>query len=594
MTENRVKAFRALKPPCVELSQVALRYKSKKAATKDIITSLESVHETIKTVSGQDDALDSKLADYVFFPLSHIFRDSKDLPVRAVEVALQCLQILISQGWKSQLSSELGKQLLILLSFLAGGSATDTKVKDVNEELSAAAFRCLSSLFQASNGAGLGTSFVDVKDIPVLGHTVTVMLDGVTEGPSGGVRLSALHALDSLVICIKDEEALKSIFPGIVSSLTKVLSSRGGSKPSYRVFTTSLGILTTIVCKVMKDGENGGPSEVQQGPVKATNGKKDNKEAWTTATSAQIKMALASIMPLRYHDRSDVREMLMQLCISVIQECGTSLSQSVPTLTETLVVLGSHSRDAATLFTLNGVFATNRGLLDIIKNSLHDWIVALPRVMQSNDDTKRERTIRQIATAFKILECHDMNFDVLTESIAINLRAGVSKAIQASSKAHPISVSNLDMSQVVHATNTGSKSSMVFQPVLFGESSNLPTMIGLQSLAAQLQDTPMSITLQQGIVSMLRSTSQEEQLATLWLSLQFMNNASAESSLVDQYLNLPPGQDLQALLLDDVYSFSLDVLSRSSFEEEESWKLQALALEAVTLQARSQAEEFRA
>ena len=589
-----MKAFRSLKPPCVELSQVALRYKSKKAATKDIIISLERLHETIVTISGQDDALDSKLADYVFFPLSHIFRDSKDLPVRAVEVALQCLQILISQGWKSQLSSELGKQLLILLCFLAGGSATDTKVKNVNEELSAAAFKCLSCLFHASNGAGLGASSVDVKDIPVLGHTVTVMLDGVTEGPSVGVRLSALHALDSLVICIIDEEALKGIFPGIVSSLTKVLSSRGGSKPSYKVLTTSLGILTTIVCKVMKDGENGDSSEVQQGPVVATNGRKDNTEPWAAGTSAQIKMALASILPLRYHDRSEVRAMLMQLCISVIQECGTSLSQSVPMLTETLVVLGSHSRDAATLFDLSGVFATNRGLLDIIKNSLHDWIVALPRVMQSNDDAKRERTIEQIVTAFKILESHDMNFDVLSESVAINLCAGVSNAIQASSKAHPISVSNLDVSQVVHSANPGSKSSMVFQPVLFGESSNRPTMVGLQSLASQLQNTPMSIGLQQDIVSMLRTTSKEEQLATLWLSLQFLNNASAESSLVDQYLNLPPGQDSQALLLDDVYSFSLDVLSRSTFEEEDSWKLQALALEAVTLQARSQTEEFRA
>lgn len=593
MDEARVKAFRILKPPCVELSQVALRYKGKKATSKDIISSLEGLHEVLKTVSRQDNALDSKLADYVFFPLSHIFRDSKDLPVRAVEVALQSLQILISQGWRSQLSSELGKQLLILLCFLAGGSATDAKVKDVNEELSAIAFKCLGSLFEASNGAGLGAKSVDSKDVPILGHTVTVMLDGVTDGPSVSVRLSALNALDSLVDGIVDEEALKGIFPGVASSLTKVLSSKSGSKPSYKVLTTSLVILTTIICKVINDSQCGDSSNVQQGSVVTAKSNLGETGSWATATSAQVKMALANIMPLRYHDRSEVREALMQLCTSIIQKCRTSLSQSIPMLTETLVVLCSHSRDAAAIFNVGSIFITDSGLLDMIKSSLHDWIVALPRVMQSNDDAKKTRTIDQISTAFQLLENHDMSLEVLNDSMAVSLRASVSTAIQASPKAHAISESSLEVSQLIQSASTAPKSARVFQPVLFSESSNRSTLLGLQKLAAQLQDTPMSTRVQQDIVNILRTTSEAEQLAGLWLSLQFLNHASAESAIVDQYLNFPPGQDLQDLLLDDVYSFSLDVLSKSTFEDEDRWKLQGLALEAVALQARSHKEDFR-
>ncbi len=593
MDETRVKAFRALKPPCVELSQVALRYKGKNATTKEVINSLESLHEILEPIGGQANALDSKLADYVFFPLSHIFRDSKDLPVRAVEVALQCLQILISQGWKTQLVSELGKQLLILLCFLAGGSAMETKVENVNEELSATAFECLSCLFEASNGAGLGANSIDSKNIPILGHTVTVMLDGVTDGPSVSVRLSALNALDSLVNGITDAEALKGVFPGLVSSLTKVLSSRSGSKPSYKVLSMSLGILTTIICKVINDEKDASSSNIHQGPTIATKINNGETKSWTTATSAQVRMALANVMPLRYHDRSEVREALMQLCTSIIQKCRTSLSQSIPILTETLVVLCSHSCDAAALFNLGSIFATDSGLLDIIKSSLHDWIVALPRVMQSNDDTKKKRTIEQISTAFKLLENNDMSLGVLNDSMAVSLSASVSAAIQASPRSPPISESSLEVSQLVQSANTASKLGTVFQPVLFSESSNRPTMVGLQKLAAQLQDTPISTVLQQDIIGTLRTTSEEEQLAGLWLSLQFLKHASAESAMVDQYLNLPPGQDLQALLLDDVYSFSLDVLSQSTFEDGDRWKVQALALEVVALQARSHKEDFR-
>lgn len=593
MNEARVKAFRALKPPCVELSQVALQYRGKKATTKDIITSLESLYETIMTISGEDNALDSKLADYVFFPLSHIFRDCKDLPVRAVEVALQCLQILISQGWRSQLAFELGKQLLILLCFLAGGSATDTKVKDVNEELSASAFECLSGLFQASNGAGLSANSVDSQDIPILGHTVTVMLDGVTDGPSVRVRMSALNALGALINDITDEEALRGVFPGIVSSLTKVLSSKSGSKPSYKVLTTSLEILRTNICKVINDDTAGAFPSIEQGTVGATKNNQDKTRSWATATSAQVRMALANIIPLRYHNRSEVREALIQLCTSIIQKCRTSLSQSIPMLTETLVVLCSLSRDAAALFNLGSIFATDSGLLDTIKSSLHDWIVALPRVMQSSDDSKKNRTIEQISTAFILLESQNVTLDVLNDSMAVNLRASVSAAIQVSPRAHPILESSLQVSQLMLFASTASKSATVFHPVLFSESSSRPTMVGLQKLVAQLQDMPMSTRLQQDIVDTLRTTSGEEQLAGLWLSLQLLNHTSAESAMVDQYLNLPPGQDPQDLLLDDVYSFSLDVLSKSTFEDEDRWKLQALALEAVALQARSHREDFR-
>lgn len=593
MDETRVKAFRALKPPCVELSQVALRYKGNKATTKDIIKSLELLQETLKTIGSREDALDSKLADYVFFPLSHIFRDSKELPVRALEVALQCLRILISKGWRSHLSSELGNQLLILLCFLAGGSATDTKVKDVNEELSAAAFECIRSLFQASNGASLGANSVSSKDIPILGHTVTVMLDGVTDGPSVNVRLSALNALDSLINSITDEEALKGVFPGIVSSLTKLLSSKSVSKPSYKVLTTSLGILANIICKVINDSKVESFSNAQQDALVATKSDKDETGSWAAATSAQIRMALANVMPLRYHERSEVREALVRLSTSIIQKCRTALSQSIPMLAETLVVLCSCSRDSAALFNLGSIFVTDSGLFDIIKSSLHDWIVALPRVMQSNDDTKKNRTIKQISTAFKLLETHDLSLDILNDSMAVNLRASVSAAIQASTRAFPISESSLEVSQIIQSANIASKSATVFPPVLFSESSNLPTMAGLQTLAARLQDTSTSSALQQDIVNTLRSTSGEEQLAGFWLSLQLLNHASAGSAVVDQYLNLPPGQDSQDMLLDDVYSFSLDVLSRSTFEDEDRWEVQALALEALALQARSQKEDFR-
>ena len=592
MDEARLKAFRALKPPCVELSQVALRYKGKKAAGKDLVNSLEALHGTLGDVSKQSNALDPKLAQYAFFPLSHIFRDTKDLPVRAVELALECLEILIAHGWQSEISPELGKQLLMLLSFLAGGSATDVKVKNVNEELSSAALNCLAALFQISRSSILGDGTIESQDLPILGHAVTVMLDGVTDGPSVKVRLAALTALDKMINATTCDEALKNVFPGIVSALTKVLSPKSGAKPSYKVLAASLVTLTNVICKVISDDLMDVSREGQAGTVAVIEGKEGGNSSWATATAGQVNMALANILPLRYHDRSEVRTALFELCISVIQQCQRSLSQSLPMLTDTLIVLCSHSSEteAPNMFTLDGILAANADLLENVKSSLHDWIVALPRVMQSNDDTRKKRVIEQISTSFRVLQKHAIRLDMLDDSVASNLRASVSAAIQAFSKARwPVSDSTIEVTQLLESRSR----SLTFDTVLFNGSGSRTTMTGLQHLLTQLKALPISRSLQQGTINTLRTSSGNEQLANLWLSLQLLNDAPSDTSIVDQYLNFPPAYDVHQQMLDEVYSFSLDVLAKSTFKDTDRWQLQALALESVALQARSQRYHFR-
>ncbi len=591
MEEARVKAFRTLKPPCVELSQVALRCKGKKATGKDLIRSLENVKETLRAVSEHPNALDSKLAEYAFFPLSHIFRDTKDLPVRAVELALQCLHILIVFGWREELSSDLGKQLLILLCFLAGGSAIDAKVKDVNEELGTTAFECLASLFEASKGTFLGTKTVDPENVPVLGHSVIVILDGITDGPSIKVRLGALTALDNMIECLTDFEALKSILPGIVSSLTKVLSSKSGSKPSFKVITASLSILGKVIYQVISDEVVGHHTDTS---MILENGDGPSG-SWAVATAGQIKMALANILPLRYYEHIEVRTGLFELCVSIIQQCRNSLAQSVPMLTETLVVICSQSSEtyAAGIFTLDSILAHDAGLLDIVKGSLHDWIVGLPRIMQSNDDIRKVRTIEQISMAFKLLANQGLNFDVLNDSVAMNLRASVSSAILASSKSiHPISESSMEVAQLLQSTNPNSRTN-TFRPILLSESSNNKTMKGLQNLAVRLKALPIATNLQRDVANTLRTTSGDEQLAGLWLSLQFLKDTPDSIAAVDQFLNLPQELETRQPILDDIYAISLDILSKTTFEDEDRWKLQSLALEVVALQALQQKYDFR-
>ncbi|KAL8728021.1 MAG: hypothetical protein Q9166_005692 [cf. Caloplaca sp. 2 TL-2023] len=589
MDDGRVKAFRMLKPPCVELSQVALRYKVNKTTTKELLRNVERLSKTLHTVGR---FLDAKLADYVFFPLSHVFSESKDLPPRVLEHALSCLSLLIRQGWRDQLSSEVGKQLLILLAFLAGRSATDPKSKHLDEDVAAVAFECTTSLFQSSVTSSLGTQgAVSPENIPLLAHAVTVILDGISNGPSTTARLAASHSLDALITAIDDEEALRNFFPGIVSCLTKLLSSGMRSKTPYKVLQTCIQLLDQVLCKVLGDEASLSTALALKNSAAVDKPSK----TWAEATASQVKVALSSIMPLRYHDRHEVQDALFSLCLSILSNCRVSLGDCTSMVMEALVALSSHPASEVSVpraQRLQQILAAHSDLLDVLMDSLYDWTVALPRVVISSDEAKQGRTLAQLSTAFRLLFAQNNDLQALHDLFASNIQHSVASAIQMSSTRTISSVSDgsLEMGRMLHSA-TSSEGRHVFAPVIFDSTSQSNIMTGLQLLVRRFEGASMSTALQRNLMESLKSTTGNEQIASLWLILQLIVDRSSQVLETEQWLNL--GSDPLDPLSEEAYSFSLEVLNKSAYDDAVDWRLQALSLEVVALEAKSQRQEFR-
>ncbi|KAI4230426.1 MAG: hypothetical protein L6R36_000055 [Xanthoria steineri] len=589
MDDGRVKAFRLLKPPCVELSQAALRYKVSKSTAKDLLKCLERLTETLLAVSH---SLDAKLADYVFFPLSHVFGESKELPPRLLERALSCLRLLIRQGWRDRLSSEVGKQLLILLAFLAGGSATESKAKQVDEDVAAIALDCTASLFHSSVASSLGShSAILAENVPLLGHTLTVILDAISNPSATKVRLAACTSLHALVDGIADEDALRNFFPGIVSCLTKILSSGIRSKTPWKVLQVCIQLFDQILRKILTDDAI--PSAVV--PDRTATADKNPTNSWITATASQVKVALSTVLPLRYHHRDDVQEALFTLCVSVLTDCRMALGNCNSMILEALVALSSHagSEDGQRRSQrLQQIFASNLDLLEVLKDSLYDWTVTLPRVVASNDGTRQTRTLEQLSTALQLLSAHDLDMRALNDLVTSNLRTSVASAIELSSTHAITSVASesAEVSRVLQST-TSSGGDHIFTPVIFDSTSQGNTMAGLQMLVEQFERSTMSVALHRSLTESLQSTTGNEQIATLWLMLQSMVHQSPHDSEIEQWLNLP--SDHLEPLAEEAYSFSLEILDRSAYDEAVDWRLQALSLEVVALQAKHQGQDFR-
>ena len=561
------------------------------------------MQQTLEDITRQDYALDGKLAEYVFFPLSHVFRESKAIPVRATEVALQCLQTLISRGWRESISRDLAKQLLILLTFLAGGNATGIQSQDVNEELATAAYACLRELFRVSDTAGLcSDGSVDAADFPVLGHAVSIVLNGVSDGPSVKVRLGALHALDILIASISDRQVLKNFFPGIVSILTKVLSNGSRAKGSYKILQGSLCTLDKTLLEVLNDDVSFHleQSEFGENPVPAISNEQrhDEKNSWLEATSSQVKLALANVLALRYHEKEVVRKALFQLGMSVLQRCRKSLSQSITMVLETMVIICTQSSVVETIELLDNlrtVVANDSSLMEVLASSLHNWTVALPRVMQSNDDSQKLRILDQINAAFDILASQCTLPDSLIHDFTCNLRASVSAAIRTSTfySIHEIPEVDQEINDLVRLHQTGSAPS-VFPEVLFTRTSQRGTFQGLQSLATRIGNSSILTNLERGIMESLRTISKDEQLASLWLAIQIQSKRQVSGSNVESCFNTATKySDQPRSILDDLYAFSLTLLSESTYSTESDWRLQALSLEVISLQAQEQQYDFR-
>ncbi|KAI4284280.1 MAG: hypothetical protein L6R35_004949, partial [Caloplaca aegaea] len=591
MEDGRVKAFRMLKPPCVELSQEALRYKVNKTTAKELLRCLERLRATLQVVAP---SLDPKLADYAFFPLSHIFSESQKLPSRVLELALHCLRVLIRQGWQDRLSSELGKQLLVLLAFLSGGSATEAKSKDVDEDVGTIAFDCTTSLLQSSAASFLGTrDSLEPENIPLLGHTVTVMLDGISSGPAAKVRLAACSSLNALVARLHDREALQNVFPGIVSCLTKVLSSGIRSREPYKVLETCIFSLELVLCKVVGRSD----SLSVQKPLKAAPDAKNTGKSWLDATASQVKMALSSIVVLRYHDRQEVLDALFSLCFSALTICRSALAECAPLMVETLTTLSSHSSQEGSSqhgqqLQLQQLLASDPDLVDNLKEALHESIVALPRVAGANDETKRRRLIEQLSTALRLLTAQHLDLKALNGPTVSALVSCVSTAVQASSTSTISSVADgsADVGRVLQSA-ISSAEQRKFVPIIFDPTSQAGLIDGLQSLVRQLQDSALSAGILRRLTTWLQTAAGLEQMGILWLVLQMFENSSIANQTTDQWLD--KHNDEFDPLREEAYSFALEILGQSAYDDSVDWRLQALSLEMVAQQASFHAKDFR-
>lgn len=593
-----------LKPRCISINNLAVRATDKKASAKDLIKVVEDLATVIESQVAQDSSvLDEKLADYVFFPLSNILRNQPEYPIRLTELTVKCLRSLIDYGWKSKIPLDLAQQLLILLTFIIGGvPGKDVKIQ-IPEETELETFKAISSLVKATGSTVAGAAaLVDTKAIPALGHAISIVLDGIADGRTYEIQLGALQALSTLFGAVKDRSALATFLPGIVSSLSKLLTPPQALKTRQRVLIEGISAVNHVLIKVLSDIQVMGILKKQEGPSPNSDVGIEDKvltASWLRATAAKVKLALASILKLRNHDSDDVRSALRRFCIALLDECHRSLAESISILVETSMILSDDSDEETSVFetSLTDLARVYPELGETIKNTVYNWVTSLPRLIQTSDEKTKQRAIHNLLKGLYFINSLQIDSSTLENTLAASLRDS-SAALLLGSKSDSV-LSELASNSLELYTGQVVKENeaLVFQPVLMNQETERHTRAAIVDLVSKIGTVSQQNKLAREMLNYVQESIGPSQVASYWLAFELVKSVYSQSSGIDEFIDFtssagPP--DETESIFHEIYSFSLAVLDSQAEVNEIDWRLQALALEVTTFTASRLQMGFRA
>ncbi|KIW63070.1 hypothetical protein PV04_09948 [Phialophora macrospora] len=600
MTQSRQQAFQQLRPPCVELSSVALKFKANQASAKAVLLALEQVHHTLESL-GNENLLDQKLAEYAFFPLTHIFNQSQRLSSRSLELAVRCVQVLVSKGWREKLVSEMAKQLLILMGLLVSRNPKQ-QAEPATDELKVAAFDCMSSLVRQSSSAAAdflqGAGHKSIVD-----QLIYQLLEALTDASSEHVQISASHALLELQCAIKDQALIASLLPRTVSTLVKVLRPSTQAKRTRKVLVAYLHVLTDILRRALAD-EVVSQISTEVGSVRPSSAEGPQSgvvldKSWLDATTPQIDLALVQVVKLKTHEGPDVADALLDLCLTVIDECSHTLARSIPLMIDTLAVICHSSNGSKAYAALKHLIASRLELAEVLSAKFYDWSQALPRIMQGSDDKPKQQLLKQVATCFIMLtdtsnvpsEAASRVTSVLIETVAAAIGSSSKKSELISEAAH------IPATELIQQSRSLDRQ---FLPVLLGHQSQSSSREELGHLIASLKSQAFSQQIIRGLVDRLHDPDTNKKLSAAWLALRFLDSDKSGAfdvmALIEEDFSASDLSLSRPFLISDLYSNILPFLTEypdTIGEADTDWRLVALSLEIMVLQASQLGRSYR-
>ncbi|NWW95475.1 TTI1 protein, partial [Rhynochetos jubatus] len=404
------EAFGALRPVCVQLTR---------AQTVGNVARLQAHLAAVSASALQE------LQEYVLFPLRFALKAPGPGRERLAQSAVQCVSAVLAatRVKKRELLQELFSELCACLA----PPARSGKPASLSEELKLAVIQALRTLLHSASG-DVVLSLYQPATLPLLGFAVSLLLGLAEHEKAKQLKISALACLQALVLqcdCqehpqLDEDEAQRcgdlfaAFLPGISIALSRVIT--GDIKQGHRPAVAAIRLFYQVVGLVMADEQLARiPKNKEKLPVEQSKISElmvHRGPEWSHSTAQKLCLLLHKVVEFSsVHPHWKVRLELVELVHHLLRSCSHSLVDSFSHLLKALVGLvndensevQSRCNEVLRGITEQGTVARNRALADVLSENLHSLATALPRLMNSQDDTGKVSTLSLLLGYLKLL-----------------------------------------------------------------------------------------------------------------------------------------------------------------------------------------------
>ncbi|KAF3312203.1 hypothetical protein TWF173_007367 [Orbilia oligospora] len=599
---RRKQAFAELKPRCIAVSQIVLRSEIDPQRSRQLVEALESLLQCITKLGEVEGLINPATGDYIFFPLSHIFGRQQMFIDRAIDLSLQCVNVLLLKCWNVNITGELAKQLMIMVAFIIGGPPDGSKPSRASEETKLAATKCLESLFAAvTRSTAARNQFALIEMAPSLGHSLTVLLDIIPATSFTDLQVAASSAVHHLFTgCISDDDILASFLPGTVSTLCKFLDPRNSGSQKSKALVKAIDTLSDVIRLVLMDIKTSNlptSNGMSGGALSSDSITTIRTQSWLHGTSEQVRMGLTGVCALRKHRMLNVKKSLLKLCQAIARDCPQSLESTLPVVIETLVSLSADKEETfasqaqETLTTLAGY---NDKITQVLQKSLHGWILSLPRVLQNNDEVKKSHLLREIAASFKIISNLGQTSDILLDLFSRNMKDSIINLSESNTPTiGPEQIVSTISPASMELIKREAQTEVTYPALIIPGKVQEETSNNTLSLLHMLGTTSTGLQLVHEHVREARIGTDLSKAISLWMALNILR--SSQSELLDDFFitsftqNTPKAPQLTA----ELYSVALSSLINTYDNPETHPQLTCISLEILAYTATTMSTSFR-
>lgn len=343
--------FGELRPLCIDVSRLSFQPKEtfdpQSTPLQDALKNLEN------RLASYTDQLSTKLADYVFVPISSLLKQDS-LGKSQTNYVLLIIAHLLRLAWRSDgtLGKTLAQQLLPLITFLINPDKDNESLIGSSEDDKRAACSALFQFITSLSHQSYCHEFFSASDpnrLNALGHSVSILLAILHQSSQDiETQLIAIGALQILYRdIIHDGEMLSFILPGNISTFCKVLTMPGLTT-NYKVALSILDVMGDLLLLIYDDTslnavqhelkdlkqlnfitDRKGDSTFGLVEINTSGGaepRQHRSTSWLRGTSSQVKLALEKILPkLLKRKNSEISAALVKFASAMLERCHNSL-----------------------------------------------------------------------------------------------------------------------------------------------------------------------------------------------------------------------------------------------------------------------------